>query len=274
MNGLQKIVRPMKVSVHMPAYNHERYIAQALDSALMQRTDFDFEIVIGEDCSTDNTRAVAIEYANRYPEKIRLIAHEKNLGIWDNDQSIIRACRGEYIAWLESDDYWSSVDKLQRQVDFLDRNADFSACFHWARRLSDAAKPATWKNGPPVAKPYYCLDDLLENGHFIPSCTAVFRGDLVREPLEWTRHTPFLETTYSVKFALNGKIGFLDEEMAVFRYHSAGIYGKATNVQNLQAAIDAHLLVGLNFNLQGRDSYQRGLTRMRQNLSRELLLQA
>lgn len=257
----------------MPAYNHERYIAQALDSALAQRTDFAYEIVIGEDCSTDNTRAIAIEYAKRFPDKIRLLAHEKNLGIWDNDQAIIRACRGEYIAWLESDDYWSSADKLQKQVDFLDSNPDFSACFHWARRLSDSAKPITWKNGPLETKPFYSLDDLMESGHFIPSCTAVFRGDLAREPLEWTRQTSFLETTYFVKFALSGKLGFLDEEMAVFRYHSGGVYGRSTNVENLQSAIDAHLLVGENFNLQGLASYQRGLAKMRQNLSRELLLQ-
>ena len=272
MSDSRQSNNPIRVSVHMPAYNHERYIAQALDSALMQRTNFDFEIVIGEDCSTDNTRAVAIEYAERYPQKIRLLAHDKNLGIWENDQAIIRACRGEYIAWLESDDYWSSADKLQKQVDFLDRNTDCSACFHWARRLSDSAKPITWKNGPPDIKPFYSLDDLLENGHFIPSCTALFRSDLIREPLDWTRHTPFLETTYFVRFALSGKLGFLDEEMAVFRYHSEGIYGKATNAQNIQAAINAHLLVGQHFNLDGRESYQRGLARMQHNLNRELLV--
>ena len=270
MQYLQKISRPVKVSVHMPAYNHERYIAEALDSALMQSTDFNFEIVIGDDCSTDNTKAVALEYVERFPEKIRLIAHEKNLGIWANDQAIIRACRGEYIAWLESDDYWSSPDKLQKQVDFLDRNADFSACFHWAQRLDNSATPATWKNGPVELKPYYSIDDLLENGHFVPSCTAVFRGDLIREPLEWTRNTPFLERTYFARFALNGKIGFIDEEMAVFRYHDKGIYGKATSVQNLQSEIDSHILIGKNFNLEGLGSYQRGLARMQGNLSREL----
>ena len=92
-----------------------------------------------------------------------------------------------------------------------------------------------------------------------------------REPLDWTRHTPFLETTYFVRFALSGKLGFLDEEMAVFRYHSEGIYGKATNAQNIQAAINAHLLVGRHFDLEARESYQLGLARMQQDLSRELL---
>jgi hypothetical protein len=126
------------------------------------------------------------------------------------------------------------------QVDLLDQHP--TACFHWARPLDVSERPATWQHGPLEPRPFYTLDDLLENGHFVPSRTAVFRSHLVREPLEWTRNTPFLETTYFVKFALNGKIGFLDEEMAVFRYHRDGIYGRSTNVQNVQAAIAAHRL--------------------------------
>jgi glycosyltransferase involved in cell wall biosynthesis len=254
----------------MPAYNHERYLAAALDSVLMQRTDFDYEIVIGEDCSTDDTRSVALQYAERHPGRIRVLAHDRNLGIWENDQAIIRNCRGEYIAWLEADDYWTSPHKLQKQVDLLDQHPDFTACFHWARPLGVSERPATWQHGPPEPRPFYTLDDLLENGHFVPSCTAVFRSHLVREPLEWTRNTPFLETTYFVKFALNGKIGFLDEEMAVFRYHRDGIYGRATDVQNVQAAIAAHRLLGANLELTSRASYRRGLSRMYRALSREL----
>src|SRR5437773_360515 len=106
--NIPKSAPSLKVSVHMPAYNHGQYIRQAIDSALGQVTGFAFEIVIGEDCSTDNTRVVALDYAQRYPGKVRVLEHERNLGIWDNDQAIISACRGEYIAWLESDDFWTS----------------------------------------------------------------------------------------------------------------------------------------------------------------------
>ena len=251
-----------RVSVHMPAYNHERYIAQAIESALMQRTNFDFEIVIGEDCSTDGTRAVVMDYVRSYPDKVRAIFHERNTGIFDNNESILGRCRGEYIAWLESDDYWTDSGKLQKQVDLLDANVDYAACFHWARRVGDS-EPVTWRQGPPVVHPFYTLDDLLSHGHFAPSCTVMFRAELARPALEWTRATPFLETTYLVRFALNGKIGFIDEEMAIYRYHSGGIYGRATDRQNFERAIETHELLGLHCGLMNRPSWQRGMERLK-----------
>lgn len=249
----------------MPAYNHAPYIAEAIESVLMQQTDFRYELVIGEDCSTDDTRAVAVEYATRYPDRVRVLLHERNLGIFDNDQAILRACRGEYIAWLEADDYWTSPHKLQKQVALLETHPDYSACFHWARRVGEG-DPATWRHGPSEVKPYYTIDDLLLHGHFIPSCTAVFRADLVRTPAEWTRATPFLERTYSARFALAGKIGFLDEELAVFRYNPRGIYAQATRVGNVESAIATHELIGQHLGVAGRDSYRRGLERLRREL--------
>jgi glycosyltransferase involved in cell wall biosynthesis len=260
----------IKLSVHMPAYNHEAYIAQAIESVLMQRVDFDYEIVIGEDCSTDKTRLIVVDYGKRFPGRIRPLLHERNLGIYENDQAIVRECRGKYIAWLESDDWWTSPDKLQKQVDFLDRHIDYSACFHRAECVG-ASQPAMWRPGPPENKPYYTVDDLLENGHFIPSCTAVFRSDLVRTPAPWTKSTPFLERTYFVRFGLSGKIGYIDEQMAAFRFHSQGIYGKATNVENVASAINTHRLLGAHFSLKQRSSYRIGLARMYRRLSSEYL---
>ena len=259
----------VRVSIHMPAYNHEKYIAEALESALMQETDFQFEIVIGEDKSTDGTLAIARHYARAYPDKIRLIENEKNLGIWENDQVIIAACRGEYIAWLESDDFWTSPHKLQQQVDFLDAHHDHSACFHRASCLTNSEPPITWKGNPPAPKQSYQIDDLLEHGHFIPSCTGVFRADIIRTPLDWTQGTSFLETAYAIRFALKGDLGFLDEEMATFRYHSQGVYGSATKIRNIQNAIDAHRLVGEGFQLTTRPAYRKGLARMYAQLGKQ-----
>ena len=250
----------------MPAYNHEAYIAEAIESVLVQKTDFKFELVIGEDCSTDNTRAVAENYARRYPEYIVLLEHPRNLGIWENDQSIIRACRGEYIAWLEGDDYWCSDTKLQRQIDLLDSRPDMSACFHRAKPLSDKPLPITWRNGPADSKPVYTLDDLLEQGHFVPSCTAVFRGALARTPMIWTRQTSFLEVTYFAHFAKHGLIGFFDEELAVFRYHDRGVYGVTTQMEHLRRRIEAHKLVGRHLGLDFRLSYAHGLARMQDEM--------
>ena len=107
------------VSVLIAAYNQEDYIAQTLDSILLQRCSFDFEIIIGEDCSTDRTRAICLEYQDRYPDKIVLCLNEKNKGLLDNYFDIFLKCRGEIIADCGGDDYWLTSHKLQDQVDLL-----------------------------------------------------------------------------------------------------------------------------------------------------------
>jgi hypothetical protein len=113
-------------------------------------------------------------------------------------------------------------------------------------------------------------DDLLEHGHFIPSCTGVFRAGLIMEPLEWTRGTPFLETAYAIRFALSGPIAYIDEELAAFRYHSSGVYGQAGKVQSIRNAIAAHKLVGRGFGLTSRRSYRLGLSRLQRQLASQL----
>ena len=111
-----------KVSVLMITYNHEKLIAQAIDSVLMQKTEFPFELVIGEDCSTDGTRAVVLEYSRKYPGIIRAHLRERNLGALENGRDVFRASRGKYLAVLEGDDYWTSPEKLQVRADLLDKH--------------------------------------------------------------------------------------------------------------------------------------------------------
>src|ERR1700745_2179124 len=110
----------MKLSVMMITYNHEQFIAQAIESVLMQKVNFDFEIVIGEDCSTDGTRAIVLDFQHRYPGRIALILRPRNIGPMWTKESTLAACRGQYLSILEGDDYWTSTDKIQKQVDFLD----------------------------------------------------------------------------------------------------------------------------------------------------------
>jgi glycosyltransferase involved in cell wall biosynthesis len=121
---LRSYASPIKVSVAMITYNHERYIAKALDNVLSQSTNFDYEVIIGEDFSTDNTRSIIIDYQKRYPDKFQLLLNDKNIGMHKNTAQVLRACRGQYVALLEGDDYWTSTHKLQLQVDFLDRHPE------------------------------------------------------------------------------------------------------------------------------------------------------
>src|SRR5918993_30043 len=120
----------MKVSVLLTTYNHEKYIAQAIDSALTQETNFDYEIVIIEDCSTDGTRDIVISYQKRYPEKIRLVLAEKNECDNTAFAAAFQASPARYIALLDGDDYWTSPHKLQRQAEFLDAHSECVLCFH------------------------------------------------------------------------------------------------------------------------------------------------
>jgi len=112
------------VSVWMITYNHKPYIAQAIEGVLMQRTSFPFELVIGEDCSTDGTREVVLECQKRHPETIRVITSERNVGMQLNELRTDKACRGKYIAYCEGDDYWHHPLKLQKQVDYLESHLD------------------------------------------------------------------------------------------------------------------------------------------------------
>ena len=115
-------------SVLSITYNHAPYIAQAIESFLAQETTFPFEIVIGEDCSTDGTREIVFDYAKRHPEIIRVVTSDKNVGIVPNFLRTFWACRGKYIAFCEGDDFWQQPKKLQIQTDFLQRNADYGMC--------------------------------------------------------------------------------------------------------------------------------------------------
>lgn len=129
-NKVREHIPEPLLSVRIVTYQHVDYIAQCLDNVLCQVTNFPFEIVIGEDASTDGTRAIVFDYADRYPEKIRVITADMNVGVKANGQRVRSACRGKYIALLEGDDYWTDPLKLQKQVDFLEANPDYSLCYH------------------------------------------------------------------------------------------------------------------------------------------------
>src|SRR5262249_55142321 len=133
-----------KVTVLVLAYNHERYIASALAGALSQKTRFDFEVLVADDCSTDATAAVVAAHARAHPGRIRLLPRDRNLGICGNFTDAYRACRGEYVAILEGDDEWHDPRKLEALVAALDRRPDCSFAFHDVRlRFEDGREQET-----------------------------------------------------------------------------------------------------------------------------------
>ena len=121
--------RPM-VSVWMITYNHEEFITEAIDGVLMQQTNFQIELIIGEDCSTDKTAEIIKAYQEKHPEIIKARFNKPNIGMMPNVIKTLEECTGKYIALCEGDDYWTDPLKLQKQVDFLENNGGYSGCFH------------------------------------------------------------------------------------------------------------------------------------------------
>ena len=137
MSDTEKLCKHPVVSVQMCAYNHEPYIRQAIEGVMMQQTDFEFELVIGEDCSQDKTREICFEYQKKYPDKIRVLWWHENVSkLGGNSRRVQARCRGEFIALCEGDDYWIDPLKLQKQVDVMRKYPNVGLCFCGAKIYS------------------------------------------------------------------------------------------------------------------------------------------
>lgn len=115
------------VSVTVSSYKHAKYLPACLDSILNQKTNFEYEVIVGEDCSNDGSREILLDYLDRYPNKLTVIFNEENLGVTKNGFNIRKRCKGKYITGCESDDYWCDEYKLQKQVDYLESHPDIAA---------------------------------------------------------------------------------------------------------------------------------------------------
>ena len=209
----------MKVSVLLLTYNHQRFIAQAIESVLMQRTDFEFEILISEDCSTDSTRDIVIGYQARNPGKIRLLLSEENI----NDNSVIlrgiRAARGEYLAYLDGDDYWTSPQKLQKQAQFLDGHPECSMCFHECAILSEDTTDAGATS--PSSIRFFSLNDLL--GETLATASSVmFRLAALGNVPDWYTGCVFGDWPLYILLSQQGMVGSLPDKLAAYRIHNGG----------------------------------------------------
>ncbi|HEX6961124.1 MAG TPA: glycosyltransferase [Lacipirellula sp.] len=219
-----------KVSVLIATYNHERYIAQAVTSALTQETDFPIEVIVGEDCSTDGTRQVLLNLQRQYPTSLKLLLHDPNIGGGRNVAAVLAACRGKYVAMLEGDDYWTDPRKLQRQADALDANRSWSACFHPSRMMFEDGSqppklyPANW------TKDVATIEDLFRE-NFICTCSIMFRNGLFGPLPAWHQETVPGDWAIHMLNAHHGPIGFLPEVMADYRIHASGVWSSKSLAQ-------------------------------------------
>ncbi len=203
------------LSVCIITYNHEMFIRQAIEGVLMQKVDFDIEIIIADDKSTDNTREIILEYKNKFPSLFNLIFQEKNVGPARNWLELIAKPRGKYIAYFEGDDYWIDVCKLQKQVDFLENNHNYSSVFHSVKVLS-AHKDDAFKYPLPPSEKLSFLDILKD--HYIPSSSLVFRN------YSWLKKMPdfFIKSIsgdipLELMLACEGYVRYFNNDMSCYR---------------------------------------------------------
>lgn len=204
-------------------YNHVLYVAEALDSVLSQKTNFDFKVVIGDDCSTDGTREVVLQYAEKYPDKIILSNPIKNIGPSRNYIQLFEKCsNSKYMAYLEGDDYWTDTNKLQKQVDFMEVNPDYTICFHNVDLLSlDELGNKHFSTYNKVFKNDYSFDDLtLSNPIATGSC--VFRNNVFNSNV--FKNTEPYDDFFHLLYLEKGRARFINEKMAVYRLHSGGTW--------------------------------------------------
>jgi glycosyltransferase involved in cell wall biosynthesis len=227
----------VKVSALILTYNHERFIGEAIEGFLIQKTDFPCELVIAEDCSTDGTRDVIRRYWEKHPDRIRVLLNRRNIGASRTVTRAYRACRGEYVAMVEGDDYWTSPDKFQRQVDFLDRRPDYAMSFHSVQMIWDDGSHEPILYRPQQVKETYTLRDLVE-GNFIGSCSTMYRRGVFGVHPPWFYVMPVGDWCQHVLHAQHGDIGYIDEPMAVYRQHGGGVYSARPAVYRLRIAVE------------------------------------
>lgn len=233
-----------KVSVLTITYNHEKFIAQAIESVLMQQTDFPFELVIGEDCSTDGTREIVREYSQKYPGIIRAYLREHNLGSHENSHQVFLASKGKYIAVLEGDDYWTSPRKLQIQADLLDAHPETVLCGHrvvWHYEGGSRADTVL----PADPEGVYDLERFFKKT-FLAAGSVMFRRSDYRVP-EWHRGLLMGDIPLFAELGRHGKFYLLNDTMGTYRIHGGGIWSglddlnQAKQIRTLYRAFYEHL---------------------------------
>jgi glycosyltransferase involved in cell wall biosynthesis len=226
-----------KVSVLMITYNHEQFIAQAIESALAQVTDFDYEIVIGEDYSTDRTRDIIASFADKYPDRVRPLYREVNLGMNRNFIQTLLECKGQYVAVLEGDDYWTHSDKLQKQGGFLDTHPGYAMCFHNVSTVYENQDKLAHHWHHEGMRDTFTLLDLLDH-NYINTCSIMFRRGLIPHFPERFYSLGMGDWPLHILNAQHGLIGYIDQPMAVYRIHAGGIWSLLNKFRHWEVEVD------------------------------------
>ena len=233
------------LSVCLIAYNQAQYVQEAIDTILAQKVNFPWELIIADDCSTDGTKEILLEYKQKYPNFIKLILQRSNVGPESNWLDLMAYPKSKYVLYGEGDDYFSDPTKLQRQVDFLESHDNFSICFHPVKVIhEDGSRPHEVFPTPQLRhnKTVLDLSDLLA-GNFIQTNSAMYRWRFVEKNIKdvFPRNIAPGDWFLHILHAQVGKIGFINRVMAVYRRHDKSLWWAASNEEFWEKNGLAHL---------------------------------
>lgn len=233
----------------MVTHNHERFIEQAIASVLMQQTSFSIELLVGDDCSQDGTRRVVSQLCTRYPGVIRPFLHPAKVGPRQNFLGLLEQARGDYVALLEGDDFWTDPAKLQMSAEVLDREPAVAAVFHRVSFLEDGSDRREPRGAPSPGRSTYGLEDVLKR-KLAPTCSLMMRRAVIPPFPPWLRSIetmPMADWPLLVFAAQRGTLRLIDREMACYRVHAGGRWssmdavGRASAFVTFYDRIDKHL---------------------------------
>lgn len=242
---MNTLVNP-KVSVSIITYNHEKYLEECLESIVTQVCDFDFEIVVGEDFSTDGTRVVLKKYVEKYPNIIKPIYQENNVGWQQNYIDVISQCKGKYIAHLDGDDCMLP-NKLQRQVDFLELHPECSMVFHNAKIFGENIQENTYNNSLSEDACIIDIGGLVEKGlHHWNNSSKMFRRESLQN-FENVKKLQCIGDQYlHIESASRGMIAYIPEVLGMYRKHAEGFSIINRNKDRISCALK-DILFAYNF---------------------------
>lgn len=240
------------LSVCLITYNHEKFVAQAIESILKQNTNFNWKLVIADDCSTDQTLSILREYQQKYPEKIHLILQEKNVGPAENFIQLISFPKSKYIAYLEGDDYWIDSFKLQKQVDFLEANSDYVIHSSGAKLIKDDILTEESIGFGKESKAFE-ITDFYRNNNLV-SCTIMFRNVLHEFPDfykklafgDWFLYILLMHKT-------GGKSYRLNENLSAYRIHNTSAMANLNDETFLSKHFTLVIAIKKYLNLQSNN---------------------
>jgi glycosyltransferase involved in cell wall biosynthesis len=233
------------VSICCITYNHKDFIAQAIDSFLMQETGFPFEILIHDDASTDGTSEVIKDYVSKFPKIIKLVLQEKNL--YSQGLRLIAPkflfplVRAKYIALCEGDDYWISENKLNKQFDFMESHKEFSCCFHAVTQLDETKTKRTKVASIrlPKGKREFYFEDTVKS-YLIPTASLFFRTELLPEKYFETKKTIYGDIYIQLLLTSQGPAYYFDEIMGVYRHHDGGVSKGLNPLTSMDNAVNVY----------------------------------